>query len=282
LFPLFIGKRTEGALVVVASECDVFDEAEVRLLSELASNLSLALERGQQQQRIDYLAYYDILTGLPNRRLFYERLDQALAVRDAARVALVTFDVERFKTINETFSLAAGDRVLQHFAQRLTSFARDRFVLRAGANEFTMLMPRVAVRARSRPAAEPGSGFAARIGHRFRGSQASSPCAPGSRCLPRMAPTRVAVAQCGRRCARRRRTRALCFSAPSLNARVAERLGRSSCATRSERFEFALHCQPKVRLTDRRVTGFGVAALARAAPEMASPASFVPCSRKPD
>jgi GAF domain-containing protein len=41
----------------------VFDEAEVKLLSELAANLSLALERGQQQQRIDYLAYYDILTG---------------------------------------------------------------------------------------------------------------------------------------------------------------------------------------------------------------------------
>jgi diguanylate cyclase (GGDEF)-like protein len=99
---------------------------------------------GQQQQRIDYLAYYDILTGLPNRRLFYERLDQALAVRDAARVALLTFDVERFKTINETFSLAAGDRVLQHFAQRLVAFARDRFVLgRVGANEFALLMPRV-------------------------------------------------------------------------------------------------------------------------------------------
>jgi GAF domain-containing protein len=84
-FPLFIGKRVEGALAVVAAERDVFDEAEVKLLSELAANLSLALERGQQQQRIDYLAYYDILTGLPNRRLFYERLDQALAMRDAAR-----------------------------------------------------------------------------------------------------------------------------------------------------------------------------------------------------
>jgi GGDEF domain-containing protein len=47
-------------------------------------------------------------------------------MRDAARVALVTFDVERFKTINETFSLAAGDRVLQHFTQRLVTFARDR------------------------------------------------------------------------------------------------------------------------------------------------------------
>jgi diguanylate cyclase (GGDEF)-like protein len=56
----------------------------------------------------------------------------------------VTFDVERFKTINETFSLATGDRVLQHFAQRLVTFAHDRFVLgRLGANEFALLIPRV-------------------------------------------------------------------------------------------------------------------------------------------
>jgi diguanylate cyclase (GGDEF)-like protein/PAS domain S-box-containing protein len=280
-FPLFIGKRVEGALVVVAAERDVFDEAEVKLLSELAANLSLALERGQQQQRIDYLAYYDILTGLPNRRLFYERLDQALAGRDTARVALVTFDVERFKTINETFSLAAGDRVLQHFTQRLVTFARDRFVLgRLGANEFALLMPRVGDSGEvGRMLTLEASALLDSI-IEFEGRELRIAVRAGVAMCPddgTDADTLLRNAQAALRKAKAGSERYV-FYAPSLNARVAERLELESKLRRAvERFEFALHYQPKVRLTDRRVTGFE--ALLRwpgAAPEMASPAQFVP------
>ena len=280
-FPLFIGKRVEGALAVVASECDVFDEAEVRLLTELAANLSLALERGQQQQRIDYLAYYDILTGLPNRRLFYERLDQALAVRDAAKVALITFDVERFKTINETFSLAAGDRVLQDFAQRLNHFAHDRFVLgRLGANEFALLMPRVGDsgevgRLLSQEAATLLDSIIEYEGRELRlvvraGVAMSPDDGTDADTLLRNATAALRKAKAGKE--------RYVFYAPSLNARVAERLELESKLRRAvDRFEFALHYQPKVRLSDRRMTG--VEALLRwpgAAPEIASPAHFVP------
>jgi diguanylate cyclase (GGDEF)-like protein/PAS domain S-box-containing protein len=280
-FPLCVGKRIEGALAVVAAELGVFDEAEVRLLTELASNLSLALERGQQQQRIDYLAYYDILTGLPNRRLFYERLDQALAVRDVAKVALITFDVERFKTINETFSLAAGDRVLQHFAQRLTTFAQDRFVLgRLGANEFALLMPRVGDsgevgRLLSQEARTLLDSLIEFEGREVRiAVRAGVAMCPGdgtdADALLRNSAAALRKAKAG--------NERFVFYAPSLNARVAERLELESKLRRAvERFDFTLHYQPKVRLTDRRLTG--VEALLRwpgAAPEMASPASFVP------
>jgi len=280
-FPLFIGKRIEGALAVVASECGAFDEAEVRLLTELAANLSLALERGQQQQRIDYLAYYDILTGLPNRRLFYERLDQALAIRDMAKVALITFDVERFKTINETFSLAAGDRVLQDFAQRLNSFARDRFVLgRLGANEFALLMPHVGDsgevgRLLSQEAATLLDSIIEYEGRELRlAVRAGVAMSPDDGTDP---DTLLRNATAALRKAKAGKERYV-FYAPSLNARVAERLELESKLRRAvDRFEFALHYQPKVRLTDRHVTG--VEALLRwpgAAPEIASPMHFVP------
>ena len=280
-FPLFIGKRIEGALAVVAAECDVFDDAEVRLLAELAANLSLALERGQQQQRIDYLAYYDILTGLPNRRLFYDRLDQALALRDAAKVALITFDVERFKTINETFSLAAGDRVLQDFAQRLNQFARDRFVLgRLGANEFALLMPRVGDsgevgRLLIQEAASLLDSIIEFDGRELRlavraGVAMSPEDGTDADTLLRNSAVALRKAKAG--------NDRFVFYAPSLNARVAERLELESKLRRAvERFDFALHYQPKVRLSDRRITGFE--ALLRwpgASPEMASPARFVP------
>ena len=282
-FPLLVGKGVEGALIVVASECNVFDDAEVRLLSELASNLSLALERGKQQERIDYLAYYDALTGLPNRKLFCERLDQALVgVHDNGRkVALVVFDVERFKTINETFSMAAGDRVLQDFAQRLTALARERFGIgRLGANEFGLLLPKV--------------GDSEEIGRllnqeaetlldtiiQFEGRDLRVAARAGVAICPEDgadADTLLRNAEAALKKAKAGAERYV-FYAPSLNARVAERLELESKLRRAvERHEFTLHFQPKVQLSDRRI--MGVEALVRwprAPREMASPARFVP------
>ena len=281
-FPLLVDKRVEGALIVVASERHVFDEAEVRLLSELASNLSLALERGQQQQRIDYLAYYDSLTGLPNRKLFYERLDQALVgARAKRKVALVVFDVERFKTINETFSMAAGDRVLQDFAQRLTALSRERFgVGRLGANEFGLLLPKVGdseeIGRLLNQEAEtlldtiiPFDGRELRVAARA-GVAICPEDGADADTLLRNAEAALKKAKAG--------AERYVFYAPSLNARVAERLELESKLRRAvERLEFTLHFQPKVQLSDRRITG--VEALLRwpgAPKEMASPARFVP------
>jgi len=282
-FPLLVDKRVEGALIVVACERHVFDEAEVRLLSELASNLSLALERGQQQQRIDYLAYYDSLTGLPNRKLFYERLDQALVgARDnGGKLALVVFDVERFKTINETFSMAAGDRVLQDFAQRLSALSRERFgVGRLGANEFGLLLPKVGdseeIGRLLNLEAEtlldtiiPFDGRELRVAARA-GVAICPEDGADADTLLRNAEAALKKAKAG--------AERYVFYAPSLNARVAERLELESKLRRAvERLEFTLHFQPKVQLSDRRITG--VEALLRwprAPKEMASPSRFVP------
>jgi len=282
-FPLLVGTRVEAALIVVADECDVFDEAELRLLAELASNLSLALERGQQQERIDYLAYYDPLTGLPNRKLFYERLDQALvnARSTGRKVALLVFDVERFKTVNETFGMAAGDRVLQDFARRVTGLAGERFGSgRLGANEFGLLLPHVA------SSGEVGrllNGEAAALLDtiiEFEGRELRVAARAGVGMYPEDgtdADTLLRNAEAALKKAKAGGDRYV-FYAPSLNARVAERLDLESRLRRAvDRDDFVLHFQPKVGLGDRRITG--VEALLRwpgAPPEMASPARFVP------
>ena len=95
--------------------------------------------------RIEQLAHYDALTGLPNRSLFRERLDGALAERDAGpqsgKVALLAIDVDRFKSVNDTLGHAAGDTLLREVANRLKSVLRpDDLAARLGGDEFAVLV----------------------------------------------------------------------------------------------------------------------------------------------
>ena len=84
-------------------------------------------DRKRFEERLSFLAQYDVLTGLPNRALFYDRLRQAVsrAKREQTMVGLMFLDLDRFKQINDTLGHAAGDRVLKVVAERLKSFLRD-------------------------------------------------------------------------------------------------------------------------------------------------------------
>lgn len=96
------------------------------------------------EERIQFLAHYDQLTELPNRRLFQDRLQQALALssRNTHGVGLLFLDLDRFKMINDTLGHAAGDLLLQQVAQRLRQCLRESdTVARIGGDEFTVLMP---------------------------------------------------------------------------------------------------------------------------------------------
>ncbi|HVJ11200.1 MAG TPA: diguanylate cyclase, partial [Burkholderiales bacterium] len=144
LLPLKVDGRLAGLVALRAREPGFFDQDELRLLSEMVSNISFALELMDKQDRISYLALYDPLTGLPNRALFHERLGQTLeaAQRGEQAVALVLIDLERFKAINDTLGQEIGDRVLQATGQRLQDAAGDvHHAARLGANLFALFYP---------------------------------------------------------------------------------------------------------------------------------------------
>jgi diguanylate cyclase (GGDEF)-like protein/PAS domain S-box-containing protein len=103
-------------------------------------------ENVRRQERYHHLAHHDTLTGLPNRRLMMDRLDQAtaLAKRNLRRVAVMLLDLDNFKIINDTDGHSAGDRVLVAVAERLRSAIREADTLsRLGGDEFVVLLPAI-------------------------------------------------------------------------------------------------------------------------------------------
>jgi len=141
VLPLTFSGNALGALLLYARARDVFDEEEMRLLHELAGDIAFALHHLAQKARMDYLAYHDSLTDLPNRSLFVDRLGQALiaARRDKRFAAALFLDIERFRMVNESFGRPAGDDLLREVAARLRKAARDQdTVARVGADHFAI------------------------------------------------------------------------------------------------------------------------------------------------
>ncbi len=99
-------------------------------------------DRRRAEARIRHMAHHDWLTGLPNRVLFRERLDEALimATRDESPFAVLCIDLDRFKAVNDTLGHVAGDGLLQLVAIRLQQAVRERdTVARVGGDEFTLI-----------------------------------------------------------------------------------------------------------------------------------------------
>ncbi len=98
------------------------------------------------EERIQFLAYYDALTGLPNRTLFQDRLDKALAGarRQGNKIALLFLDLDGFKIINDSLGHAVGDLLLQEVAERLKKWGREQdTVARLGGDEFLIMLTQV-------------------------------------------------------------------------------------------------------------------------------------------
>lgn len=99
--------------------------------------------RRKQEERIRYLAHYDSLTGLPNRDLFFDRLQHAMKLtgREDHLLALLYIDIDFFKKINDSMGHAAGDLLLRQVADRLRKCVRNSdTVARMGGDEFTIIL----------------------------------------------------------------------------------------------------------------------------------------------
>ena len=103
-------------------------------------------DRKRSEKLKHYHQYHDQLTGLPNRALFHDRLQMALAQarRNKGQLGILFLDIDRFKMINESFGHLAGDKILQRITQRLKTGLREEDTLaRVGADEFVLLLPAI-------------------------------------------------------------------------------------------------------------------------------------------
>jgi len=256
--PLKIDGVVAGVLVLLAGEVGIFDDEERRLLDELASDVSLALGLIEKTARLDFLAYYDPLTGLPNRNLFHDRLAHSLRQRggDPRLVAVVLLDLERFRQVNETLGRQFGDELLRGVAQRLLGVGES--VARIGADLFGLTLRGARTAAEVKRALDGviASVFAAPFP--LRGDDLRVACRAGVAIFPDDGHDADALMRNAE--AAHRRTKGLAerivFYAPDMNARVAESMALENRLRRAvEQRQFVLHYQPKVSLADGRILG---------------------------
>ena len=144
--PLIAEEVVIGTLTVWREDPDSavsFSGEEARLIGRFATLAALAYANARQREQLLEQALTDTLTGLPNRRVFHERLDAELARgrRERRPVSLVLFDVDDFKAINDYHGHPAGDDVLRGFARVLSAQARrSDTVCRVGGEEFAAIL----------------------------------------------------------------------------------------------------------------------------------------------
>ena len=128
-------------LVAGSEDPDGFDAADAEFLEELTQVTTLALRNARLYEEARHAAERDSLTGLKNRRVFWQELEWRLAGPQPS-LALAIIDVDDYKAVNDEHGHAVGDRVLQHVTDRISRSVRHTDVLyRIGGDEFALLMP---------------------------------------------------------------------------------------------------------------------------------------------
>ncbi|MDP4171109.1 MAG: EAL domain-containing protein, partial [Bacillota bacterium] len=124
-------------------------EEDIKIIEKTTYLTSLAIRHYLSEEKIKFMAYHDELTGLPNRRLFDERVNKAIKeyqhvddqLRDGQLIGLMYLDLDRFKFINDSLGHNLGDSLLREVAQRLRGCIRDKDTTsRQGGDEFTILL----------------------------------------------------------------------------------------------------------------------------------------------
>jgi len=258
--PLLVGGRITAAFLLYAKEVNSFNTDEIKLLMQLASDVSFALEYIDKEEKLYYLAWHDPVTGLANRARLHDRLQYAVDAgeRDKACLAVLVWDVKRFRTINDTFGRDAGDELLRQVALRVASaWPRVEHIARLSADLFGGYIENVAHASEiaswlelSAPAlAEPFT---------VNGSELVIGITVGIALYPadaHDAETLLANAEAALKQAKVRGERYV-FYESAMNARVAEKLTLESRLRGAlDRNQFVLHYQTKVDVASGETKG---------------------------
>ncbi|MFA7268391.1 MAG: EAL domain-containing protein [Sterolibacterium sp.] len=147
-FPLRLEGVVIGAFTVAAGEVGFFGQAEIHLLKEVADDISFALDvirreekRSAAESKMQYLAYYDIQTGLPGRALFEGRLGELCAQSQGHRtLAVLVARLRRYHGVLQTLGQTAGLEIARTVANRLESTLPALFVARITESEFAVML----------------------------------------------------------------------------------------------------------------------------------------------
>ncbi|WP_225737251.1 GGDEF domain-containing protein [Dyella acidiphila] len=142
--PLSTPSGCIGAIVVQSYSGEVRYTTEDQALLQFVSNqIAAAIERKRNATWLQYIAGHDVLTALPNRELFYDRLETALAVarRDQLQLSVLYIDLDRFKQANDSHGHDVGDQLLREAARRIRLCLRESDTVgRLGGDEFAVLL----------------------------------------------------------------------------------------------------------------------------------------------
>jgi diguanylate cyclase (GGDEF)-like protein/PAS domain S-box-containing protein len=251
-------------------------------------------DRKVAEERVQYLAYYDALTGLPNRTLLLDRLAHALAGarRRKDKVALLFLDLDRFKDINDAFGHSLGDLLLQEVAKRLERCVREQDtvarlnVARLNGDEFLIVLTGVNDISDAAVAAKR---FMETMTVEFavQGHSLSMTCCLGISIFPEHGAdgeTLIKNADAAMYCAKDRGRNNFQFFTEDMNAQIVERLTlESSLRLALERKEFFLVYQPQMDIGTGKITGLE-ALLRWQHPDLGlvPPDKFIPIAEKSD
>jgi len=244
-------------------------------------------ERKEAEKTIEHLAFHDPLTGLPNRLLFIDRINQAIARahRHHESFALMFIDLDRFKTLNDSLGHTAGDEALKDVAKRLRGCLRETdTVSRFGGDEFNILLSRSSHDEETELVAHKilkALAWPYDIG----GHEVFLTCSIGIATYPkdgREANTLVKNADTALYRAKDLGRNNFQFYSSSMNAKALERMAMESSLRRIfERQELRVHYQPQVDLVHGRITGLeGLVRWEHPAGNMIAPSVFVPLAEE--
>ena len=218
-------------------------------------------ERKHAEERVQFLAYYDALTELPNRTLLQDRLSKALAGarRQKHKIALLFLDLDRFKDINDSLGHSVGDLLLQEVAERLKRFAREQdTVVRLGGDEFLIVLTAIKDVA---DAAVAGERLMDAMSAEFvvQGHSLSISCSLGISIFPEHgedSETLIKHADAAMYCAKGNGRNNFQFFTEEMNAQVVERLTlENSLRLALDGKELFLLYQPQMEIATGKITG---------------------------